>query len=177
VFVHKYTGWSRVEFFKEIFPEAKFIHIVRDGRAVANSFLQMEWWTGYRGPENWYLGPLNEQQMSRWESSNRSFLLLAGLAWEILVTSVEQDVDRVGQDSVCTIRYEDFLQDPVGEIRKLCDFSGLDFAHDFANRISGSRIDSGRKQAFLTDLSPAQVSELTTCIADSLDRYDYSDIG
>jgi hypothetical protein len=176
VFVHKYTGWSRVEFFKEIFPEAKFIHIVRDGRAVANSFLQMEWWTGYRGPENWYLGSLNETQQSHWESSDRSFLVLAGLAWEILVTSIEQDAQCIGQDSVCTVRYEDFLSDPVGQIRKLSDFSDLDFHKNFENRIRASRINSGRKQAFLTDLSSSQVLELTSCIADSLSKYGYSDV-
>ena len=175
VFVHKYTGWSRAAFFKEIFPEAKFIHIVRDGRAVANSFLQMDWWTGYLGPEKWYLGPLDEQQKSRWASSESSFLVLAGIAWEILVASVEEDAARIGEDSICTIRYEDFLQDPVGEIRSMCDFSGLDFHEDFGNRIRSSRIDSGRKQAFLTDLSPVQISELTSCIADSLAKYGYSD--
>ena len=176
VFVHKYTGWSRVEFFKEIFPEAKFIHIVRDGRAVANSFLQMPWWTGFRGPENWYLGSLNERQQSQWDSSDRSFLVLAGLAWDILVTSIEQDTQRVGQDSVCTVRYEDFLNDPVGQIRKISDFSDLDFNKDFENRIGASRINSGRKQAFLADLSSSQVLELTSCITDSLAKYGYSNV-
>ncbi len=176
VLVHKYTGWSRAEFFKEIFPEAKFVHIVRDGRAVANSFLQMEWWTGYLGPENWYLGSLNEQQKSQWESSNNSFLVLAGLAWEILVTSIEQDAKRIGQDSMCTIRYEDFLQDPVGQIHNLCDFSELDLHPDLANRIRRRRINTNRKQAFMTDLSSAQVLELTSCIAGSLAKYGYSDI-
>ena len=43
VFVHKYTGWARVDFFKEIFPEAKFIHIVRDGRDVARSKIERGW--------------------------------------------------------------------------------------------------------------------------------------
>jgi hypothetical protein len=176
VFVHKYTGWSRVEFFKEIFPEAKFIHIVRDGRAVANSFLQMPWWTGFHGSENWYLGSLNERQQSQWESSDRSFLILAGLAWDVLVKSIEHDARQVGQDNVCTVRYEDFLSDPVGQIRKLSDFSDLDFNKSFENRIGASRINSGRKQAFLTDLSSSQVSELTSCIADSLAKYGYSDV-
>lgn len=176
VFVHKYTGWSRVEFFREIFPEAKFIHIVRDGRAVANSFLQMKWWTGYRGPENWYLGSLSESQQSRWESSDQSFLILAGIAWEILVASVDQDARQVGEESLRTVRYEDFLQDPIVQIRALCDFSGLEFDQDLQNRIRSSRIHSARKQAYLTDLSPAQVSELTSCIAKSLTKYGYLDV-
>lgn len=173
VFVHKYTGWSRAGFFKAIFPEAKFIHIVRDGRAVANSFLQMDWWTGFLGPEKWYLGSLSDEQRSRWESSDGSFLTLAGIAWEILVTSIEEDTVAIGEDSVCTTRYEDFLEDPVGEIGKLCEFSGLDVHERFRDRIRNSPIKQGRKQAFLTDLSPAQVEELTACISASLEKFGY----
>src|SRR5439155_13935920 len=37
VFLHKYTGWPRAGFVHRILPEAKFIHFVRDGRAVAAS--------------------------------------------------------------------------------------------------------------------------------------------
>jgi hypothetical protein len=174
VFVHKYTGWSRVGFFKEIFPEAKFIHIVRDGRAVANSFIQMDWWTGFKGPDNWYLGPLCERHQTLWDSSDRSFLVLAGIAWEILVTSVEQDVNPSGQGSVCTVRYEDFLADPISSIRDLCEFSELDFDSDMESRILQKGIDSSRKQAFLTDLSTAQVAELTSCISGTLAKFGYT---
>jgi len=39
-------------------PEARFIHVIRDGRAVANSWLQMPWWLGYGGPERWQWDPL-----------------------------------------------------------------------------------------------------------------------
>lgn len=176
VFVHKYTGWSRAEFFKAIFPEAKFVHIVRDGRAVANSFLQMDWWTGYRGPENWYLGPISEEYRLRWESSDRSFIVLAGIAWEILVTSVEQDASRIGHENVSTVRYEDFLGDPAGKIRSICDFCDLDFNDDAADRLSRSHIDPSRRQSFLTDLSSGQLEELTECIAGTLEKYGYSDV-
>ncbi len=58
--LYKYTGWSRVGFFKEIFPEAVFIHFVRDGRAVANSLTQVTWWDGWQGPQNWRLGSLTQ---------------------------------------------------------------------------------------------------------------------
>jgi len=175
VFIHKYTGWSRVAFFKEIFPEAKFIHIIRDGRAVANSFLQMDWWTGYLGPEKWYLSELNRGQHAHWEKSRSSFVVLAGIAWEILVHSIEDDANRIGRESVCTVRYEDFLQDPVAEMRNMCAFSGLEFDKDLEKRIRGSRIDPSRKQAFKTDMTPSQVDELTTSIAESLAKYGYAE--
>lgn len=46
----KITGWPRVGFLHEIFEDAKFIHLIRDGRAVAYSLLQQPWWEGWRGP-------------------------------------------------------------------------------------------------------------------------------
>ena len=48
-FTHKFTGWPRVAFLHEVFPEARFVHLVRDGRAVANSLVQMSWWRGHSG--------------------------------------------------------------------------------------------------------------------------------
>jgi hypothetical protein len=64
----KVTGWPRMGFLKEIFPDAKFIHVYRDGRAVANSFLTVNWWSGWRGPSNWRWGELTPEQKERWEN-------------------------------------------------------------------------------------------------------------
>ncbi len=46
-FITKFTGWSRIEFIKAIFPDARFIHIVRDARPVAYSYTTMPWWDGW----------------------------------------------------------------------------------------------------------------------------------
>jgi hypothetical protein len=43
----KVTGWPRIGFLHEVFPEARFVHVVRDGRAVANSLLHVDFrWGG-----------------------------------------------------------------------------------------------------------------------------------
>ncbi len=60
LYLHKFTGWPRASFLYAVFPESRFVHVVRDGRAVANSWLQMPWWLGYRGPENWHFGRLGD---------------------------------------------------------------------------------------------------------------------
>src|SRR5262245_59764101 len=46
----KITGWPRLGYLQQIFGDAKFIHLVRDGRAVVNSRLQESWWPGWEGP-------------------------------------------------------------------------------------------------------------------------------
>ena len=52
-FIAEYSGWSRIAFFNEIFPHCRFIHIVRDGRAVANSLLNVSYWKGWEGIHKW----------------------------------------------------------------------------------------------------------------------------
>jgi len=49
VFVHKFTGWPRAGFIRVAFPDARFIHAIRDGRAGVASDLQVSWWRGYLG--------------------------------------------------------------------------------------------------------------------------------
>jgi hypothetical protein len=58
VLLQHLTGWPRTGFLHAAYPELRVIHVVRDGRAVANSWLQMGWWDGWRGPDNWLYGPL-----------------------------------------------------------------------------------------------------------------------
>ena len=65
----KITGWPRIGALQEIFPDAKFIHIVRDGYSVANSFLQVPWWWGWRGPQNWRFGLLPADEQAVWEEA------------------------------------------------------------------------------------------------------------
>lgn len=40
----KITGLLRIGFIRSVFPEASFIHIVRDGRAVVDSLLNVDFW-------------------------------------------------------------------------------------------------------------------------------------
>ena len=65
VFLHKFTGWPRAGLVHAVLPEARFLHVVRDGRAVANSLLQMPWWHGFGGPEAWTFGDLPDGVPSR----------------------------------------------------------------------------------------------------------------
>ena len=64
----KITGWSRIGFLNEIFEDAKFIHMLRDGRAVASSLLHVNFWRGWYGPQSWRAGLLSPEDQATWES-------------------------------------------------------------------------------------------------------------
>src|SRR5215213_9235405 len=49
----KITGWPRIDFLSEIFEDAKFIHMVSDGRAVVTSLLTVEISGAWPGAQAW----------------------------------------------------------------------------------------------------------------------------
>jgi len=174
VFTHKYTGWPRLGFFAKIFPNAKFVHIVRDGRAVANSFLQMSWWGGYRGPENWHCGALQEPYLSEWLESDRSYTVLAGLNWKILMDSFERTSPSIPQDQYLEMRYEDILEDSRQCFERMMQFCGLSWTPDFDKHFMARTITAARGRAFERDLSSEQLQELNRCLAGTLEKLGYS---
>ena len=176
VFLHKYTGWSRIGFFREIFPEAKFIHIIRDGRAVANSLLQTPWWDGYKGPENWLYGALDEPYSSEWRRSGKSFITLAGITWKMLMESYEESRRGLGADQFLQIRYEDFVEQPREYIHKMLDFSNLEWNSSFEKQFARQKISLSRKAAYREDLSQDQLIELEKSIASTLVNYGYTPV-
>lgn len=172
-FLHKYTGWPRIGFFGEIFPKARFVHIVRDGRAVANSWLQMTWWGGYLGPGHWPWGPLPRDLDSEWQDSGRSFVSLAGLSWRLLMESFTQAAGHLGPDQYMEVRYEDFLDSPESRIRAIAEFLGLPWSRRLAASVARVQFDSSRKRPFERELSPAQLDELQRSIRPLLSHYGY----
>ena len=168
VFLHKFTGWPRAGFLAGVFPEAKFIHVVRDGRAVANSWLQMGWWEGFNGPDHWQWGPLPPAYQAEWESSGYSFPVLAGLLWKLLIDAHDAAAKAVGGDRWLEVKYEDVINGPAGAFASMLDFAGLRSGPAFDRELRRLSFDSGRAAAFRTDLGPDTVAALTRSLASHL---------
>ncbi|MBA2564016.1 MAG: sulfotransferase [Gemmatimonadetes bacterium] len=172
-FLHKFTGWPRAGFVHGILPEARFLHVVRDGRAVVNSWLQMPWWLGYRGPWHWQWGPLPEPYAREWEASGRSFVLLAGLAWKLLLDAFEAAQAAVPANLWMEMRYEDFVSDPAGSLRRALDFAGLEWTAGFEAGVARHSFESGRRLSYRQELEPAHLRLLDSSLAGHLERFGY----
>lgn len=82
------------------FPTAKFVHVVRDGRAVANSVMPLDW------------GPNTMLYAAPWWVERLAY----GLAAE----------SSLGEEAVLRVRYEDLLLAPELELRRIHGFLDLD---------------------------------------------------
>lgn len=99
---HTPENVSYANSFLSIFPDAKFVHIVRDGRAVASSVLPLDW------------GPNSIIKAARWWVRMTSY----GLAAE----------SSLRPDQIIRINYEELVAQPEPTMRRLCDFMGISFA-------------------------------------------------
>lgn len=171
--VHKWTGWPRAGLMRAVFPDARFINVVRDGRAVANSWLQMPWWRGYEGPEHWQWGPLTSAEQRRWEKSDRSYPVLAALLWAKLVDAAQEAQSTLPEDAWLDVRYEDMMADPEGTVSKALAFFGIDPEGRSAAGVARYHFDPTRIQGFHADLGPAVVADVTDAMQEQLRYYGY----
>jgi hypothetical protein len=172
-FLHKFTGWSRAGFLHEVFPTARFIHVIRDGRAVANSWLQMPWWLGFSGPERWQWGPLPPDLAAQWHDADRSFTVLAGLLWRLLVDACDQARAVVPEDQWLEVRYEDITAQPRDTFATMLRFCGLEWRDEFERGLGRHRLSAGRVDAYRRDLDPGELARMTEAIAPTLEAHGY----
>ncbi len=168
----KLTGWPRTGFLTEIFPDALFIHVVRDGRAVANSLLNTDFWKGWGGPEQWQWGPLSEEEQAEWDRHGRSFVALAAIQWKILMRSFESAKKSLPGSQYMELKYERFATDPQGMFAQVLDFCGLDYPAEFKQAIGRFKVESANYK-WQESLTPLQRDILDQCLHEALGQYGY----
>jgi hypothetical protein len=173
VFLQHLTGWPRTGFLQAAIPDLRVVHVVRDGRAVASSWLQQGWWDGWRGPDNWIFGPLPSPLREEWERSGRSFPVLAALGWKMLMTAFERARDAMPAGQWLDVRYEDVLARPRETVGRMLNFLGLAWDDDFEAGFARHAIVPGRVAAYRTDLTAQQLSAIEQVLADPLARWGY----
>lgn len=150
------------------YPRAKFVHIVRDPRAVIMSRMVADFGTHMIGP--------NIQRWRRAIEMHRDY------------------ADRLGPDRYYMLRYEDLVTDPEQPLRAVCDHLGIPFVPDMlqphkrrrsgvtdpsssvmANTfkpISTSSIDRWRR-----DMKPAHVAMTEYALRDEMSLMNYPTTG
>lgn len=104
-----------MEQIKRQIPEALFIHIIRDGRDVALSYLKQGW-----------AHPL------RWDREEG--LAFAGLYWEWIVSKGQEQGKRLGGDYQ-EVRFEELVAHPAETLSQIGEFIEHDLDYDRIQRV------------------------------------------
>jgi hypothetical protein len=120
----------RVRLLNSIFPDAKFIQIIRDGRAVAFSLLNKKR-DGATSPI--LLVGFKDILADKYQHE-RSELYNYGLAWTKYVTKA-REAGAVAKGRYYEVRYENLVREPYNELRNIIDFCELDWYDKFEESI------------------------------------------
>jgi Sulfotransferase family len=173
VFLHKYTGWPRTGFVREVFPEARFINVTRDGRAVVASAMRTSWWKGHMGPEAWQWGPLPPAYAADWEASGYSFPVLAAQGWKILMDAYAAARDLVPGERWLDVRFEDVLADPDARFKEMLAFMGLDEHPALHAALARIALSADRQREYRRQLDPASLALVERSLAGHLSAWGY----
>jgi sulfotransferase family protein len=96
----------------ELWPDARIVHLIRDGRDVALSVLE------------WKKRESTAGQFPTWEEDP---ITTAALWWEWHVRLGREAADLLGPERYCEFSYESLVADPERECAALCTFLGVTY--------------------------------------------------
>lgn len=143
-----------------IFPEAKFIHLVRDPRAVCASLLSVDWGFYSAGK--------------------------AALYWAQKI-SYGQAFERAFPDKCIRVYYEDIVAAPEKAMKDICGFCGIEFSSSVLSgggfrlpdytkkqhKLVGLKPDPCRLNAWKESLDAWQIAEIEELIGDLMELVGY----
>ncbi|MCP2337150.1 sulfotransferase family protein [Actinomadura rupiterrae] len=150
-----------------MFPDAQFVHLVRDGRDCVASLREMPWY--------------------------KLDLHHAIASWREAVDIGRRAAARLGPGAYCELRYERLVADPAGELSRLCGFLGEEFdpamtepRHIAALTVppqknwhdrTRSAVSSGRIGSWHDRLEPWEIGLAEAAFGDRLTDHGYEPSG
>jgi hypothetical protein len=137
----------------EQWPEARVIHIVRDGRDVCASWLKLGWLgNAYRGALRW------RDSLDEWEQ-------------------LENDIPAAQR---IELRFEDLIREPAQQLERLCAFLGVrydDAMLRYHEDTTYEPIDPRQASKWRTQLTERDVRVFEAVAGQALQRHGYAPSG
>jgi hypothetical protein len=154
--------FREVDVLRRLFPDAQFIHVIRDGRANVASLKRMPWWHY-----------TSVSAMSMWSQAE---------------SCMRRNASKLPADTFHTIRYETLVADPRPVLEEMCAFLEEDFheamlePHKVNNVIPDRKVwhenlkrgvSQDRVESWRTELEPWELGLMETVVRRKLRRQGY----
>jgi hypothetical protein len=155
------THTGRLKVLAQMFPGAKFVHVVRHPDALFPSTMRL--WQS--------LDLVQGLQIPRHDRLDQ---YVHG-AFERMYASFERGRSELAENRICDVRYEDLVRDPVGELARI--YRSLDLGDFEYVRKKIEQYVGGQKEYRTNrhELEPATAAEIRRRWGDYMRRYGYAD--
>ena len=141
----------------ELWPGARIVHLIRDGRDVGLSVLAWKKVVERGGLV---------ADLPTWE---RDRTATVALWWERLVRLGREDGGALGPELYHELRYESLVADPAEECARLCEFLDVAFAEAMLSR-NAARPPTPGLRRWRTQMPPEEMERFEAAAGDLLDE-------
>ncbi|MDX2272694.1 MAG: sulfotransferase [Cyanobacteriota bacterium] len=170
----------RIRYLNKLFPDAYFIHIIRDGRAVCHSLLK------FRQAAAQFFGSEHRHATSgvkvkAWDHIQTYWqtkpVVAIGLLWREIIETLERDQQAIDPHRYLQVRYEDVVGDPLISLQKMIEFCQLAWDPHIQTQMTqaAQKLSLGqRNDAWKQKLSSTEIEQLIDIIGSKMLEYGYN---
>ena len=168
LFLSKRTANNRrIRQLAEIFPAARYIHLVRDGREVAQSLSTVEWWDQHRV---WWDGRTPLEM----ERAGEPRLTVCARNWVREEQELQLQLGPIDPRRLLSLRFEDLLREPRGHLEQVVEFLGVEFTAAYSHAIELLNLQPLRTK-WKTEWNPNQLATVLKEVQPLLGQLGYTD--
>lgn len=168
VLISKRTANNRrLPALRSVFPYARYISLIRDGREVADSLGRVGWWDDH--PLWWDESRRTPAEAAR---DGEDMLGLCARNWVRELEEIQSGLDGLDSTQVLEVRYERLLESPVEELGDVMNFLGLERHAEYDKALMSLGLSS-REGAWKRRWSPSQVAMVNAVQGAHLARLGY----
>jgi sulfotransferase family protein len=151
IFLSKRTANNRrIRLLSGIFPAARYLHLVRDGREVTQSLASVEWWDRHTV---WWDGRTPVEM----EQAGEPRLTICARNWVREMEELQRQLVAIDPARLMTLRFEELLADPLHHLQRVTEFLGVDFDVGYREAIASLKLRPVRA-GWAAAWSPAQLA-------------------
>lgn len=166
VFLSKRTANNRrIAWLNEAFPDALYIHLIRDGRAVAHSLGQVKWWGKHK---IWWA----DATVKELTDQGYDPLEICAKNWVEEVKAIKAGLETVPSHRKHELHYEALMDYPLREISKILNFLGLSENQKFGAVFSALNLKE-RPEPWRTRWSKVELDRVTATQEPLLREFGY----
>lgn len=157
----------RIPLLAAAFPEARFVELVRDGRAVAASLRRVDWWPD---SELWWRDNVTPRAA---EAAGADPWELCARAWVEEAAAARDGLASLDSARVLSTTYERFVASPTDVLDEVARFGGIEPDDRWRRRLASVRFPD-RNQAWRTDLPADAVATIERVQSTALTSHGYA---
>lgn len=156
----------RIRLLNQVFPQARYINLIRDGREVAYSLSRVNWWNDH---VIWWQG----ETAAALEAKGMNRFYLAARNWVEEINAINDGLEHMPPQQYLTIRYEDLIGERSrATMQSIFDFLDLPMSDDYISIIDMLGLKS-RPPSWKNKLTQADIDIILKQQADLLTHYGY----